>query len=102
MFPINKLQTSIGRNLDNDLVIQNPQVSRVHAEIRFMDGAFVIIDLDSTTGTYVNNVKVKQGKIYSGDVILIGNTPLMFLDDKDSAYEDLEKKTDKMKKKRKE
>ena len=98
LFLIDKPLTSIGRNVNNDLVIQNPQVSRVHAEIRFCDGEFVIADLDSTAGIYVNNVKVKQGKIHSGDLILIGGTPLMFLDEKDPVYKDLDKQTDKIKK----
>jgi pSer/pThr/pTyr-binding forkhead associated (FHA) protein len=101
VFLIDKLLTSIGRNLDNDLMIQDPQVSRKHAEIRFKDGAYEIVDLDSSAGTYVNNVKVKQSKIYSGDLILIAGVPLMFLDEKDAAYKDFEKQTDQIKKLRK-
>jgi pSer/pThr/pTyr-binding forkhead associated (FHA) protein len=101
LFLIDKPITSIGRNLSNDLVIQNPQVSREHAEIRFKDGEFMIVDLGSTAGIYVNNVKVTQSKIFSGDLLLIGGVPLMFLDETDSVYKDLDKQTDKMKKKRK-
>jgi pSer/pThr/pTyr-binding forkhead associated (FHA) protein len=99
IFPINKPVTSIGRRLTNDLVLQNSQVSRVHAEIRLEDGDFVIVDLDSTSGTFVNNEKIEKCKIYSGDLILIASIPLMFLDEKDPLYKDMEKRTDQIKKK---
>ena len=98
VYLIKNLRTSIGRDVKNDLVIQNPQVSRVHAEIRFQDEEYEIVDLGSTSGTFVNNVKVKESKIYSGDLILIAGTPLMFLNEKDSLYKEMEKRTDKIKK----
>ena len=98
VFLLDKPVTTIGRNLNNDLVIRNPQVSRKHAEIRYKDGEFAIVDLDSTAGTFVNNIKVEESKIYSGDLILVADVPLMFLDEKDPAYKDMEKQTDKIKK----
>jgi pSer/pThr/pTyr-binding forkhead associated (FHA) protein len=98
VFLLQKSRTSIGRDVKNDLVIQNPQVSRVHAEIRYKDEDYEIVDLGSTSGTFVNNVKVKESKIYSGDLILIGGTPLMFLNEKDSLYKEMEKRTDRIKK----
>lgn len=101
VFPLNKPVTSIGRNLTNDFVIRNPQVSRKHAEIRYQNEEFTIIDLGSTGGTFVNNVKVKNSKIYSGDLILIADVPLMFLDENDSLYKEMEKQTDKIKKSKK-
>ncbi|MGD8455559.1 MAG: FHA domain-containing protein [Anaerolineales bacterium] len=99
VFPIDKPLTSIGRDFSNDLVIQNAQVSRVHAEVRYINDTFEIVDLESTGGTYVNNVKVKQSKIFSGDLILVADVPLMFLSGKESIYQELEKQTVKMKKK---
>jgi len=98
VFLLDQPVTTIGRNLNNDLVIRNPQVSRKHAEIRYKDGEFAIVDLDSTAGTFVNNIRVEQSKIYSGDLILVADVPLMFLDEKDPAYKDMEKQTDKIKK----
>lgn len=98
VFFISKSQTSIGRGLENDLVIQNPQVSRKHAEIIYTGMEFVIVDFDSAAGTYVNNVKVKKNKIYSGDIILIADVPLMFLDENDPLYKEMEKRTDKKQK----
>lgn len=81
IFPLKKDVVSIGRKLDNDLVIQESMVSRYHAEIRFEDERFHIHDLDSTSGTYLNQKKIGDGVLYSGDIILLANVPLMFIDD---------------------
>jgi pSer/pThr/pTyr-binding forkhead associated (FHA) protein len=82
IFPIKNPVTKIGRKLDNDLVIQDSLVSRYHAEIHFEDGKFKLIDLDSTGGTYLNNKKISESIIYSGDIILLANVPIMFVQDK--------------------
>jgi pSer/pThr/pTyr-binding forkhead associated (FHA) protein len=81
VFPIKKENTSIGRKLDNDLVIQDSLISRYHAEIKFEDGKFTINDLDSTSGTYLNNKKINRSILYSGDLILVANIPIMFIDE---------------------
>jgi pSer/pThr/pTyr-binding forkhead associated (FHA) protein len=88
VFPLTKEITTIGRKLDNDLVIQDILVSRKHAEIRFEDGQFFIFDLDSTGGTYLNNKKVTEAKLFSGDLIMISNIPLMFIDESKSLEAD--------------
>jgi pSer/pThr/pTyr-binding forkhead associated (FHA) protein len=98
VFPIDKPVVSIGRKLSNDLVIQSAQVSRNHAEIRSREEGFFLVDLGSTSGTFVNNEKIEESKIYSGDLILIANVPLMFLDEKDPLYKDMEKRTVQLKK----
>lgn len=72
---------SIGRNLDNHLVIQEPTVSRKHAEIRKVDDQFFLIDLDSTSGTFLNGKQVNTKTLLnSGDSILIADTPIVFVD----------------------
>ena len=72
---------SIGRNLDNHLVIQEPTVSRKHAEIRLQDDQYLLIDLDSTSGTFLNGKQVQsQSVLHSGDSILIADTPIVFVD----------------------
>ena len=73
IFPIQKEITKIGRKLDNDLEIQDSLVSRHHAEIHLKDGRFKLVDLDSTGGTYLNNKKIQESVIYSGDIILLAN-----------------------------
>ena len=93
VFPLTKEITTIGRKLDNDLVIQDILVSRKHAEIRFQDDKYFIYDLESTGGTYLNNKKVSNAKLYSGDLILISNIPLMFIDESRSLELDAAKST---------
>ena len=81
IFPLNQTVTTIGRKLDNDLVIQDSLVSRVHAEIRFEDNRYHIYDNESTGGTYLNQKQINHGVLYSGDIILLSNVPVMFIDD---------------------
>jgi len=78
-FPILKDITTIGRKLDNDLVIQDVLVSRHHAEVIQRDGAYFIKDKNSTGGTYLNNKRIKEAQLFSNDLILLANTPLMFI-----------------------
>ena len=78
VFPIEKQVVKIGRAFDNDLMLEYPQVSRLHAELRFNQGSFEIIDLNSTGGTYVNGERVKQQTLNKGDVITLVNLHLVF------------------------
>jgi pSer/pThr/pTyr-binding forkhead associated (FHA) protein len=64
-----------------DIVILDPNVSRVHAWVTVKKGEVVIIDRGSTNGTYVNQVKVENANLKSGDTIQLGrkcNTALVF------------------------
>ncbi|HSM25263.1 MAG TPA: FHA domain-containing protein [Anaerolineaceae bacterium] len=85
IFPLKRTITQIGRKNDNHLIIDNPIISRNHAQIRNINGNFMIFDLNSTSGTYVNGVKVSQALLRPGDVISIANYPLVYGidDDKD-------------------
>jgi pSer/pThr/pTyr-binding forkhead associated (FHA) protein len=94
IFPITKPIISIGRKLDNDLVIQDPLVSRLHAQIYAEEGKFLIRDKGSTGGTFVNNKKVDEAVLFSGDIILLANIPLMFINDNPSIYKRSEIETD--------
>ena len=70
----------IGRDEDkNDVVIFDPSISRSHARISFEEGHYVIEDLGSRYGTYVNNSKI-DGKTILADncQVLIGSTLLQF------------------------
>jgi hypothetical protein len=57
-----KTEVSLGRGEDNDIVIPHPSVSRSHARLARRDGSFVLTDLNSTNGSYVNNQQV-QGSV---------------------------------------
>lgn len=71
-------KVTLGALEDNDLVIDDDQVSRYHAEI-YQDGEdFHIQDLQSTHGTWVNKVRVKDAWLKSGTTIRLGGTTLKF------------------------
>jgi hypothetical protein len=78
VFPIQEAVTNIGRRLDNHLVVNDPRVSRYHAQIRCSRGRFIIFDLNSTGGTYVNGQRVSQSVLYPGDVISLAGLPVIF------------------------
>jgi pSer/pThr/pTyr-binding forkhead associated (FHA) protein len=79
--PLNQLQMSIGRGHDNTLVLDDPRVSRKHLEIRVIRDHFVLFDLNSSGGTYVNGKRINQGILYTGDVISLAGVSLVFMQD---------------------
>jgi serine/threonine protein kinase len=72
---------TIGRKVDNDLVIDNLAVSSHHARIARLDGTFVIQDTGSTNGIFLNGEKVAQHTLKYGDQIMIGKHFVVFQDD---------------------
>jgi Mg-chelatase subunit ChlD len=58
-----KTEVSLGRGEDNDIVIPHPSVSRSHARLARHDGSFVLTDLNSTNGSYVNNNPVQGSTV---------------------------------------
>src|SRR5512136_2851434 len=72
-YPIGEKGLIVGRDPGQcDIVISDPNVSRLHAWVTVKKGEVVVIDRGSTNGTYVNNVKVENAKLKSGDVIQLG------------------------------
>ena len=80
-FNIRRYATSIGREIQNDLVIVSDKtISRQHAQIQFKDGSFLVQDLNSKNGTRVNGKKVAEiTMLKSGDEVSIGLTQMIFL-----------------------
>jgi hypothetical protein len=68
----------IGRLPGCDVVLDDPNVSRRHAEVRREDGAFLVADLGSTNGTRVNGALVRERRLADGDRITLGRTTLGF------------------------
>jgi hypothetical protein len=73
--------TSIGRAKANEVVIDDVSVSSEHCRIRPEDGHFVLHDLKSTNGTFVNERRVARHVLAEGDVLKIGETSLLFRTD---------------------
>jgi pSer/pThr/pTyr-binding forkhead associated (FHA) protein len=68
----------IGRDPANDLVLDDPEVSRFHAEIRFANGTFVLADLGSRNGTSIRGKKIKESPLSDGMEFSIHDTPVHF------------------------
>ena len=68
----------LGRSREADIVLQDPNVSRRHAELRRDDGGWQIVDLGSTNGIKVNGRRVDNQPLRQGDQITIGVTDLTF------------------------
>jgi hypothetical protein len=89
VFPLNSLVINIGRRLENQLVIDDPRVSRTHAQLRAIKGRYVVFDLNSTGGTYVNGQRTSQTILYPGDVISLAGVTLVFGQDNPPPRPDL-------------
>lgn len=74
---------TIGRRLENQLVINDPRVSRSHAQLRLRFGRHVIYDLGSTGGTFVNSRRIVECVLQPGDVISLGGVPIIYGEDGD-------------------
>jgi pSer/pThr/pTyr-binding forkhead associated (FHA) protein len=73
-----RLQThrpfTVGRDPGNDIILRDPKVSRHHSEIVFERGFFVIHDLTSANGTFVNGKRVRVAPLTHGAKVRMGNT----------------------------
>ena len=87
--PLNETVVNIGRRLENQLVIDDPRVSRNHAQLRAIKGRFVLFDLNSTGGTFVNGQRTSQTVLYPGDVISLAGVALIFGQDNPPQRPDL-------------
>ncbi|TAK35290.1 MAG: DUF2662 domain-containing protein [Chloroflexota bacterium] len=71
-YPIDHMPFSVGRALDNDVVVDDRRVSRHHVQIREMNQRYFLVDLDSTNGTFVNGERVTRCVLKDKDVISLG------------------------------
>ncbi|OLM31618.1 hypothetical protein Ae717Ps2_2513 [Pseudonocardia sp. Ae717_Ps2] len=71
--------TSAGRHPDSDIFLDDVTVSRRHAEFRRDAGEFVVVDVGSLNGTYVNREPVDTAVLANGDEVQIGKFRLVFL-----------------------
>lgn len=73
-----RLQTqrpfTLGRDPGNDIILRDPKVSRHHAEIVFERGFFVLHDLSSANGTFVNGKRIRIAPLTHGSRLKLGNT----------------------------
>jgi pSer/pThr/pTyr-binding forkhead associated (FHA) protein len=82
-YVLTKTVTLIGRAPESDLRIDDPSVSRRHAELRYRNGQVQLVDLGSTNGVTVNGAPVAGAELRDGDRIDIASTTLIFRRDED-------------------
>jgi pSer/pThr/pTyr-binding forkhead associated (FHA) protein len=87
--PLKESVINIGRRLENHVVIDDPRISRNHAQLRAIKGRFVLFDLNSTGGTFVNGQRTSQTVLYPGDVISLAGVALIFGQDNPPQRPDL-------------
>lgn len=71
-----KRVSTLGRSRDCDVVVPDPNASRVHAEVRHIGLDYFLVDMGSTNGTEVNGQLVKRHALADGDVIVVGTTEI--------------------------
>lgn len=74
---------NIGRSRENHIVLDDPAVSRHHVQLRLRSGAYLIFDIQSQSGTFVNEVRVREHRLASGDIVRIGQTQLLYMQDEE-------------------
>ena len=79
---INKEHMTVGRRDDNDIIIDDVFVSRLHIEVEKKGDKYTIKDTKSRYGTYVNGDRIAEKQLTYGDEIQIGNTLITFVDEK--------------------
>lgn len=89
VFPLKEPVVNIGRRLENHLVIDDPRISRNHSQLRAINGRFVLFDLNSTGGSFVNGQRTSQTVLYPGDVISLAGVALIFGQDNPPPRPDL-------------
>jgi len=78
-FALTEDEISIGREPSNSISINDHSVSRRHCLIRRENGSFMVIDLDSYNGTFVNSLPVGEQSLNHGDQISVGSVRFLFL-----------------------
>jgi hypothetical protein len=75
---VDKRRVVLGRSRECDIQVEDPNVSRRHAELRQEGSAYWIVDLDSTNGIEVNGRRVQRAKLEPGDSFTVGETDIAF------------------------
>lgn len=80
-FPLSRDTYTLGRSPKNDIVIVDPKVSTFHARVDRASEGFVLVDLKSTNGTFLNGQRTTSGRLRNGDQIQFGAAKLDYVED---------------------
>ena len=75
---LHKPLVTVGTLPENDLVLTDPTVSRSHAVVEEKAGGYVLRDLNSTNGTFLDGVRIREGYLAAGSLIRLGQTEMTF------------------------
>jgi hypothetical protein len=78
--PLTRPILNLGRQRDNHIILDDSRISRHHAQMRLRFGRYVIFDLNSSGGTTVNGLGIKEAMLKSGDVIGLAGFTLIYVE----------------------
>ena len=78
LYPLKPEQTTLGRHPTNDIVLALDSISRFHARIDCRGDFYIIQDLNSSNGTFVNGERITQLAVHHGDYVTFGNVEFEF------------------------
>jgi len=85
---------TLGRDHNNAVQVSDNEISRRHAEIRKDDQGYLLADLGSSNGTFVNAEQVTERRLANGDRVQLGRTLLLFTDADERTEQPLEQGVD--------
>ena len=77
-FPLTRDTYTVGRHRNNDIVISDPKVSSFHARLDRSPDGFVVVDLKSRNGSFINGRRVETGPLRNGDELRMGPARLVY------------------------
>jgi hypothetical protein len=77
-FPLIRETYTVGRHRNNDIVISDPKVSSFHARLDRAPEGFVVVDLKSRNGSFINGRRVETGPLRNGDELRMGPARLVY------------------------
>lgn len=78
---------TLGRDVKNDLVLEQPGISRNHAQLRQRQSSWVLFDLNSSSGTFLNGERISETALQTGDVISLASAQIIFVvEHSDASY----------------
>jgi len=77
-YPLRSSEVKIGKSPENDVVIDHPTVSRTHLVVVRQRDRFLVRDLDSTNGTFIDGAQIKEGYLRPGVLLEVGDVQLRF------------------------
>jgi len=78
-YTISTSRTVIGRGTGSDIIVDDPAVSRMHAAIEFSESRFVLRDLGSKNGTFLDGKSINETGLAHGDTFQLGSTIIEFV-----------------------